>query len=161
MSNNIILQEIELIKQWREDTTLAIDEERRKLLSVFDSISEPVYVATMDTYEILYANKAVTDLLGAKVGDICYEALQRDGEPCEFCSNEYLQNLGDEHIWEFRNSKTQRWYRCVDRAIRWPDGRIVRLELAIDITEIKQAQEHQETWIHTLQKVIHLTTDAI
>jgi len=161
MSDPIILQQIELIKQWREETTHAIDEERMKLLSVFDGISEPVYVATMDTYEILYANKALTNLLGAKVGDICHEALQCRGEPCDFCSNKHLENVGDEYVWEFKNLKTHRWYRCVDRAIRWPDGRIVRLELAIDITEIKLAQEQQESWIYTLQRVIHLTTDAI
>ncbi len=34
-----------------------------------------------------------------------------------------------------------RWYRCLDRAITWADGRIVRYELAVDITDRREAEE--------------------
>jgi signal transduction histidine kinase len=45
------------------------------------------------------------------------------------------------HVWENRNTVNGRWYECRDRAIRWTDGRLVRLEIATDITERKQAGE--------------------
>ncbi|MEW6501565.1 MAG: ATP-binding protein, partial [Thermodesulfobacteriota bacterium] len=39
------------------------------------------------------------------------------------------------------NTKTRRWFLCIDRAIHWPDGRLVRMEIAIDITDRKRAEE--------------------
>lgn len=48
------------------------------------------------------------------------------------------------HVWEFQNTANRRWYQCRDQAIKWIDGRIVRLEVAIDITEIKQNEERLE-----------------
>lgn len=40
--------------------------------------------------------------------------------------------------WEFENIQSGRWYDCRDRAIRWTDGRWVRLEIATDITRLRQ-----------------------
>ncbi|MGD8986145.1 MAG: PAS domain S-box protein, partial [Desulfobacteraceae bacterium] len=51
------------------------------------------------------------------------------------------ENTGKPHIWEFQNKVDKRWYRCIDRAIKWPDGRMVRYEMAIDIHEQKQMEE--------------------
>jgi len=44
-------------------------------------------------------------------------------------------------VWEFQNTLNQRWYECRDQAIRWTDGRTVRMEISTDITERKQAEE--------------------
>jgi len=52
---------IKLVKEWREETIHKIDEERNQLLSIFDNIREPVFVASMDTHRILYANNAVKE----------------------------------------------------------------------------------------------------
>ena len=41
---------------------------------------------------------------------------------------------------EFQNLKTGRFFHCIDKAIPWPDGRRVRYEMAIDITERKRAE---------------------
>jgi two-component sensor histidine kinase len=45
------------------------------------------------------------------------------------------------YVWEFQNTVNERWYLINDRAIRWVDGRTVRMEIATDITERKQAEE--------------------
>jgi len=50
-------------------------------------------------------------------------------------------DLGDVYTWEFQNTVDNRWYYIRDRAIRWIDSRIVRLEIATDITEKKLAEE--------------------
>jgi hypothetical protein len=47
------------------------------------------------------------------------------------------ENLGKTHIWEFQNKRTGKWVRCIDRAIRWSDGRTARFEMAIDIHDRK------------------------
>jgi len=54
--------------------------------------------------------------------------VSEDGTPCEV------------YKWEFQNSKNNHWYYILDRAIPWVDGRLVRLEIATDITEAKEAE---------------------
>jgi diguanylate cyclase (GGDEF)-like protein len=45
------------------------------------------------------------------------------------------------YVWEFQNTVDGHWYQCRDQAIQWIDGRIVRMEIATDITDRKQAEE--------------------
>ncbi|MCP3848852.1 MAG: PAS domain S-box protein [Gammaproteobacteria bacterium] len=65
--------------------------------------------------------------------------------PCDFCTNDRLLDANGEpkepYVWEFKNTITQQWYQLRDQAIQWPDGRLVRLEIATDITNRKQAEE--------------------
>jgi signal transduction histidine kinase len=41
---------------------------------------------------------------------------------------------------EFFQANSQNWFRCFSRNIRWPDGRIVRYEMAFDITVQREAE---------------------
>ena len=117
--------------------------EREQQLSIFNSIDEAIYVADPDSYEVLYANKALKNGFGEVEGKKCYKALQGRHDPCPFCTNTLIfgKNIGKTHIWEFQNEVDRRWYRCIDRAIRWPDGRMVRYEMAIDVTDQKVLEE--------------------
>jgi PAS domain S-box-containing protein len=117
--------------------------QRSQLLSIFDSIDEPIYVSDPQTYELLYTNGAFKARWGESHGRKCHEVLQGLTTPCEFCTNVRIMgaNLGRPYIWEFQNQTDGRWYRCIDKAIRWPDGRLVRYEMAIDITERKAAED--------------------
>ncbi|MCX5998482.1 MAG: PAS domain S-box protein [Chloroflexi bacterium] len=116
---------------------------------VTDSLDALVYVADMQTYELLYVNMYGQAVWGDIVGKPCWQTLQKgqDG-PCSFCTNDRLLNPDGSpagiHVWEFQNTVTGRWYQCRDRAIQWIDGRVVRMEIASDITERKQAEEERE-----------------
>jgi hypothetical protein len=101
----------------------------------------------------LYVNRALVSALGPPEGRCCYEYLQHRATPCPFCTNDPIlgENFGKTYAWEFRNEKNQRLYRCVDRAIRWPDGRIVRYEMAFDITEQRNADEERRRLEERLQ----------
>ena len=117
---------------------------RSELFTILSALEAAVYVADMDTYEILAVNRRVEDAYGKDlVGRKCYEALQAGQTgPCLFCTNDRLIVDGmptEPYSWKFRNTKTGRWYNCVDKAIRWPDGRHVRIELAFDITDSENA----------------------
>lgn len=120
-----------------------LEQEREQLLSIFDSLDQIVYVADPQTYEILYVNQYFQNLLGHDVkGKICYEEFQNLKAPCHFCTNDIIlsQNPGT-YSWEYYNPTLNRFYSIVDRVIRWPDGREVRLEVATDISEAKRALE--------------------
>jgi PAS domain S-box-containing protein len=112
-----------------------------RLLSVLDASLDPVYVADPETFEVLYVNRALADVFGPPDQRRCYEYLQHRDSPCPFCTNDRIfgEAFGKVFSWEFQNEATGRWYRCLDRAITWPDGRVVRYETTTDLTEHKQA----------------------
>ncbi len=116
--------------------------EHDQLLSVLDSIDEAIYVADMETYEILFINRVLQQVFpNASLGGICYREFQGLQQPCSFCTNEIISRPGHPmHRWEYHNPLTERDYAITDRVIRWPDGRKVRFEIATDITERKQAE---------------------
>ncbi|SFM20317.1 PAS domain-containing sensor histidine kinase [Methanolobus profundi] len=115
-----------------------------QLISILEAFDQPAYVADPETYELLFANRIIKEQMGNDIiGKKCYEILQDMDSPCPFCTNHLIfgEKLGRTHIWEFRNSKNQRWYRCIDKAIEWPDGRMVRFEIAVDVHNEKLAME--------------------
>lgn len=97
-------------------------------------------MADPETYEVLYANKHFKDLLGENpVGKKCYEAFQNFKHPCDFCTNQkILKNKGEPYEWEYHNPVLNKNFMITDRIIKWHDGRDVRFEFAIDITELKK-----------------------
>jgi len=128
--------------------------ERKQLISIFDSINHAIYVADPDTYEILFTNSKLRKSLKKDVtGKKCYEALQNKDHPCEFCTNDIiLERKGKPYKWEYHNPYTHRDYELTDKIITWPDGRNVRFELAVDITERKKALEEIKKSHETISK---------
>jgi PAS domain S-box-containing protein len=132
------------ISKQRSEQTLSF--ERSQVISIFDSINEIIYVSDPLTYEILYINPTMRrNFTYDPVGGVCYRELQNRETPCEFCTNRIiLENKGKPYQWEYNNQSINRTFLITDKIISWPDGRDVRFELAIDITDRKQAEEERE-----------------
>jgi len=114
--------------------------------TILNNIDVIVYVADMRTHEILYINAYTRKIFGDIEGKICWQALQAEqNEPCSFCTNDKLINSEGEptgsYHWEFQNTVTGQWFDIRDTAIKWGDGKIVRLEVAADITDRKKMEE--------------------
>jgi len=124
---------------------ILIEEVQAQLYAILNSMDVLVYVADMDTYEILYANNRLKAHLGPLTGQKCYQYMQNGRDsPCPFCTNHLLVDENGPtglYQWEFQSPVTGRWYNCRDRAIRWSDGRIVRMEIGTDITAHKKAEK--------------------
>lgn len=128
--------------------------QNERLSQVLNGLDALVYVIDMNTYEIVFINTYGQNIWGGISGKICWQTIQAGQTgPCEFCTNSKLigpdGNPTEGVRWEFQNTSDQRWYDCRDRAINWPDGRIVRMEIATDITGRKEAEqalaaEHQQ-----------------
>ncbi len=133
-------------KQMDDHKIKLAEESNRGLATVLDSLDALIYVADMQTYEVLFVNEYGKSTWGDIQGKACWKVLQtgQDG-PCPFCTNKLLlDEFGAPtkvHVWEFQNTVNKRWYQCRDQAIHWIDGHLVRLEIATDITDKKLADE--------------------
>ncbi len=124
----------------------AADQPSGGIASILDRLDALVYVADMQTYELLYLNEYGRAIWGQYQGKACWQLLQSEQQgPCRFCSNAQLVDPDGRpagvHVWEFQNTANGRWYQCRDQAIPWTDGRLVRLEIATDITERKRMEQ--------------------
>ena len=114
--------------------------------AVLNSIEAVVYVADLESFDLLFINSYGRNLYGECTGRRCYSAFQQDSSrPCSFCTNQRLVdddgNPTGVYHWERYNEKIGRWLDCRDQAIHWYDGRLVRIEVATDITRRKEAEE--------------------
>ncbi len=120
----------------------------RETASLVDALNAAVYVADIETHELLYLNRYAAEIFGDNLGRRCYEVLQAGKTaPCSFCTNGRLLvsgKPGPPVVWEFQNTITGRWYMCIDKAIPWTDGRMVRMEAAVDISDRKRAEQTAE-----------------
>jgi len=134
--------------------------------SVMDSLDALVYVADMDTYEVLFVNKYAEQFWGDLVGKTCWRTLQANQTgPCGFCTNKQLLDSKGKptgiHRWEFQNTVNGEWYDCRDQAIRWIDGRFVRMEIATNITRRKKMEENLRKTSEILENVFSTSTFLI
>ena len=113
--------------------------------SVLDSIPAHIYVANMATDEILFMNKHMQDEIGLDcIGQKCWKVLRAQKNRCQCCPNPQLIDAAGNptgvYTWEDFNALKQRWYLNNDRAINWVDNRLARLQISIDVTERKTAE---------------------
>ncbi|MDM8561537.1 response regulator [Candidatus Parabeggiatoa sp. HSG14] len=139
----------------RKQAEEALRDSYMRFTTVMDSLDAIVYAADFKTYELLFLNKYAISLFGNIVGNTCWQVLQStQNSPCTFCTNDKLLNAQGKstgiHVWEFKNTITGEWYQCSDQAIQWPDGRLVRMEIATNITEQKRTEEALQQRVNEL-----------
>lgn len=117
----------ERLSRWAED-----------LRGPMNDISELLYVADLETYDLLFINQAGRETfhVDSLEGQKCYRVLQGKEAPCAFCTTPCLKE-GENYTWEITNALTNRHYILKDRLIEW-DGRPARMEIAFDTTEAEK-----------------------
>lgn len=106
-----------------------------KIWEFFENINEYVYVADMDTYELVYMNKKTLATYGYTsleqiVGKKCYEVLQGCSEACTICNNTKLMPKQFRE-WEYYNPYLKKSFAIKDSMIQEGEKRY-RIELAIE-----------------------------
>jgi PAS domain S-box-containing protein len=123
-----------------------LDEVQSRLINILDGLHEAVYVIDMSTHEILYINKSTRDMFGDVKGMKCWQGIQKRPGHCDFCTSSELLTpegyaSGIRYVDEQYHAALDVWLLTQSRAIQWVDGRIVRLDIATDITTHKRAEQ--------------------
>ncbi len=108
---------------------------------VLNEISDIIYISKIDTYELVYLNRAAKERLGCSkkgqwVGKPCYQILHGRETPCEFCTNEELLAQG-ECTREHYNEKLECYFYSKIKLITL-EGVKARLEMAVDTTDLRK-----------------------
>ncbi len=148
-------QDLQVLSGVSDQMAIAIDRKHaedalrlshEKFLTVLDSIDANIYVVDMESYKILFMNQNMITTFGRDMtGEICWENFRNESEPCKHCTNDQLIDENGKPAglctWQNQNPITGKWYINSDRAIEWSDGRVVRLEISTDITDLKHMEE--------------------
>jgi PAS domain S-box-containing protein len=118
---------------------IALEAERRRLFSLLEELPAYVYLKAPD-YSIQFANRFFRERIGDPGGRPCYQVLHDFDAPCKDC--QAMQVLAthepQEREWVHRGGRT---YRAYVYPFADSDGSPLVLELGIDITDRKQAEE--------------------
>lgn len=122
------------------------DDARERLQAVLDGLDAAVYAADAREGEILFANRAFQalhefDPVGRVLRGLVVPLPERGDyrvDPRGLGAADVPCELFDGELPQPRNG---RWYHVREQAMRWVDGRIVRLGIATDITLRKQTAE--------------------
>lgn len=100
---------------------------------ILDQIDEIIYIADMESYELLYLNRIGRERFGEPAPGVkCYEFLQGEEKPCKFCTNRILPHgQGQRHTW-VRQHPSVGDMLLHDSIIDY-DGRPCRMEVAINV----------------------------
>ncbi len=171
-----LIEEIHHWKNRAEEIKDILIGEKKKFYTIADlqplfqsmsAIDTAVYVADMDNYEILAVNEYIKRIFGESIiGKRCYEVLQSGQNcVCSFCTNDKLLNEKGEpnppHVWMFQNTRTGSYFQCIDFAIPWENGKMARIEVAINIDRLVNIQKERDAQRVLTQTIIENIPQAV
>ncbi|MFU2207082.1 ATP-binding protein [Solidesulfovibrio sp. C21] len=111
----------------------------------FDVIPFGIYVVDVATYEIVFVNKHFRDAMGVVEGRSCHEVLYGQAMPCLHCRIPELLTPGGKPngvtvVYDHYNERDEHWFQMQEKTMGWPDGRVVKYSIAVDISELKETQ---------------------
>jgi signal transduction histidine kinase len=128
----------------------AIAAARQRLYGVLETL--PAYVALLTTdYRVAFANRVFRERFGESQGKRCFEFLFNRTEPCEICETYRVLETSAPHHWEW-TGPDGRNYDVFDFPFTDTDGSLLILEMGIDITERKQAEDTLNRTLADLQR---------
>jgi PAS domain S-box-containing protein len=130
-----VIRDISALRQ----AETALEMERRRLLSLLEELPAYVNLKAPD-YSIKFANRYFRERFGDPGGRPCYQVMHGYETPCEDCRVMSVLDTNEprEREWTSRGERT---YHTYDYPFADSDGSPLILELGIDITARKQAEE--------------------
>jgi PAS domain S-box-containing protein len=123
----------------RRQAEEALAAERQRLFSLLENLPAFVYLQAPD-YTVRFANRQFRERFGEPEGKPCYTVIQGLDYPCPECPTFQIFDTGEPVDWEWQAPNGQ-FYQIYDYPFEDVDGSPLVLEMGIDITERKMAEE--------------------
>ncbi len=133
------LREADIRQQHRRADDV-LKAERRQLYDILEAIPIMVCLLTPD-YHVTFANRAFRDKFGESHGRRCYEYCFGKKEPCDFCETYRVLRTAKPHHWQVTTPEGTSVIDVYDFPFADVDSSPMILEMDIDITERKRAEE--------------------
>jgi len=137
----------------------ARDSERRRFYDVLETLPVYVILLTQD-YHVPFANRFFRERFGESHGKRCYEYLFQRTEPCENCETFKVFKSNAPHRWKW-TGPDNRNYDIYDYPFTDTDGSKLIMEMGIDITEQKRAQESLRSASLYARNLIEVSLDPL
>ncbi len=120
-------------------------QENKLFEALLDVIPFAAYAVDVDTYEVVYANRLMSENMYAPRDKNCWKKIFGQEEVCSWCTVEELKKReavykSEKLVNNFFDEVTDSWLQIYDELVRWPDGRTVKYSITVDITEQKEIQ---------------------
>ena len=141
-----------------------LEASHQRFMAVLEGLDAAIYVADLAADEILFANKAFKNIYGYDtVGRNCWQVTSAcHPDPARFMAEARKlaphQTPLELHDTELQNGLNGRWYQLRERAIQWVDGRVVRMEIATDVTDRMNMEELNNKQLERLEQTSRLIT---
>ncbi len=122
-----------------------LERKQAQVQNMLDAFPMPIYIADIDTYEVLYCNKSLYDLFECDtvIHKKCYKVLRNNDTPCESCTNNIIKTLSEPYTFNRFEQKIGKHLQYIDSCISWDDKDKVRISIITDITEVLEAQKEK------------------
>jgi PAS domain S-box-containing protein len=118
---------------------VAVGAERQQLFDILETLPIMVCLLTPD-YHVAFSNSSFREKFGESGGKCCYDYCFGRKKPCDFCESYKVLETGQPHFWEVHGPDGS-----IIEAYDFPftdiDGSPMILEMDIDVTENKKAEE--------------------
>ena len=129
------LAEEELSKQRK-----LLENERNQFFNILDELPAYVYLQVED-YTIAYANKYFIKRFGETGNSLCHQVIRGSDEPCQDCRTFKVFETGQPQSWIWEAKPGETIYQIYDYPYKDPNGNEYVLEMGIDITSQKKAED--------------------
>lgn len=114
--------------------------------NLLDEATDSIYVCDVESYEVLYVNKRMTELIGTTqeklIGETCYRAIFGYNEPCHFCKVG-MMNTTEFCIREHYTASIDKYYILKGKQIFW-NQRKAHIEYISDDTSRVKANKQMK-----------------
>ncbi|HPS88987.1 MAG TPA: PAS domain S-box protein [Methanosarcina vacuolata] len=145
----------EKLEKWNQETI----NERQRLYNVLDTLPAMIILLTSD-YHIAFANRRFRKRFGDPGGRHCYEYYFGFTQPCEFCESHKVLETGQPHHWEVSGPDGS-FYDAYNLPFTDVDGSPMILEMDIDVTEQKKAEEKLQESENRYRNIVETANEGI
>jgi PAS domain S-box-containing protein len=150
----------------------ALRREHAQLLSILGGADQPIYIVDPATQGVLYHNAAAARSGDFAGGSPCRDQMFGAEGRCPGCpadpraADVFGGGQDQVRVGTIVSNRTGRTYEVTVRRIRWPDGRLVLLHQAFDVSEKRRAEQlvresmtkYRAMFDHALDAVLLLET---